>query len=60
MWLVLIMGLLPAGALLGGVLGALAGPRVTLLAAGLIPLVAPIVLHRALRGIRDVDGLLVW
>jgi MFS family permease len=52
---VLIMGLLPLGAVFGGVLGALAGTRATLLAAASIALVGPVVLRQALRGVREVE-----
>jgi MFS family permease len=49
---VAIMGLFPLGALLGGVLGAAIGARWTLLVAGLVVLVAPVVLAVGLRGTR--------
>lgn len=49
---VAIMGLFPLGALLGGVLGGAIGARWTLLVAGLVVLVAPIVLVVGLRTTR--------
>lgn len=54
-----IMTLFPAGALVGGVLGELLGTRLTLLIAGLVGLVAPLVLYLAIRGHRDVEELAV-
>jgi MFS family permease len=54
---VLIMGLFPFGALLGGVLGELLGPRAALLATCAVGLPAPIPVYLALRGVRDVDDL---
>jgi MFS family permease len=51
---VAIMGLFPLGALLGGVLGAAIGARWTLLVAGLVVLVAPVVLAVGLRRTRVV------
>lgn len=51
----LIMAFFPAGALLGGVLGELIGTRWTLVAAGAVALIAPVVLVRALRRHRDVE-----
>lgn len=53
-----IMALFPAGALLGGVLGELLGTRLTLLIAGLVGLVAPVVLYAAIRGSREVEELM--
>ncbi|WP_219468230.1 hypothetical protein [Nonomuraea rhizosphaerae] len=53
----LTMGLFPLGALLGGVLGELAGVRATLWPAGAIVVVSPLPLYRALRGVRDVEGI---
>ena len=52
---VLIMGLFPLGAVVGGVLGELVGLRVTLLVAGAVLAVAPVVLYGALRHFRDVE-----
>jgi len=52
-----IMALFPLGALIGGILGELAGTRLTLLAAGAVGLVSPLVLFTAIRGYRDVDDL---
>jgi MFS family permease len=54
---VVVMGLFPLGALLGGVLGDAIGPRWTLIVAGALLLVCPLVLWRALRGVRDVADL---
>jgi MFS family permease len=54
---VLVMGLFPLGAVVGGVLGDAIGARWTLVAAGGLLLVCPVVLWRALRGVRDVSGL---
>jgi len=56
----LIMGLFPLGALTGGVLGELVGPRATLFVAGALVIVSPIPLWFALRGTRDVDELSAW
>jgi MFS family permease len=50
-----IMGLFPLGALVGGVLGETIGVRWTLVVAGLVVLVAPVVLFAALRRHRDVE-----
>ena len=49
------MGLFPLGALVGGVLGETVGVRWTLVVAGLVVLVAPVVLFAALRRHRDVE-----
>ena len=54
---VLIMGLFPAGALLGGVLGDVAGPRAVLVASGVLGLLCPLLSALALRGVRDVEQL---
>jgi MFS family permease len=54
---VLIMGLLPVGALAGGVLGGLIGPRGTLLVVGGLLVSAPVILYRGLRGVREVEEL---
>jgi MFS family permease len=54
---VLIMGLFPAGALLGGVLGDLAGPRAVLVVAGVLGLLCPLLAALPLRGVRDVEQL---
>ena len=51
---VVIMGLFPLGAVVGGVLGELVGLRITLLVAGAVLAVAPVVLYGALRHVRDV------
>jgi MFS family permease len=54
---VAIMGLFPLGAVLGGVLGNLVGPRLTLAVSGAVLLVAPVLVRRATRGARDVQDL---
>jgi MFS family permease len=56
---VVIMGLFPLGAILGGVLGELVGTRLTLVAAGLVGLVAPVILFRAISH-RDVEDVPSW
>jgi len=56
----LIMGLFPAGALLGGALGSAVGARTTLLASFLLIVVSALPAHRALRGVRDVEQLPAW
>ena len=53
----LMMSLFPLGALLGGVLGGLAGPRATLVVAFAVVAVSPLPVALALRGIRDVEEL---
>jgi predicted MFS family arabinose efflux permease len=55
---VLIMGLFPLGALLGGVLGDLVGIRPTLLVSSAVLAVAPVVLYVALRHLRDIEDVL--
>jgi MFS family permease len=57
---VLIMGLFPLGAIVGGVLGELLGLRATLWIAGALILLSPIPLIRAFGGIRDVEALAAW
>jgi MFS family permease len=52
---VLIMGLFPLGAVVGGVLGELIGARGTLLATGAVALIAPILLITS-RLVRTEDG----
>ncbi|MFC7625216.1 MFS transporter [Microlunatus sp. GCM10028923] len=52
---VLIMGLFPLGALAGGALGDLIGPRATLLVAGVLLSLAPILLYAGLRGVPEPD-----
>lgn len=52
-----IMGLFPLGALVGGVLGETIGLRWTLVVAGVVVLVGPVVLFVALRRHRDVEEL---
>jgi transmembrane secretion effector len=54
---VLIMGLFPLGALLGGVLGDLVGIRPTLLASSAVLGIAPVVLYVALRHLRDIEDV---
>lgn len=53
----LIMGLFPAGALAGGLLGELIGLRGTLWVAGALIVLSPVPLWLALRGTRDVQDL---
>ena len=57
---VLIMGLFPLGAVVGGVLGELIGLRGTLWVAGALILLSPIPLIRAFGGVRDIETLAVW
>jgi MFS family permease len=57
---VLIMGLFPLGALIGGLSGELIGPRLTLLGAGVLLTAAPLTLYGVLRGHRDVESLPPW
>ena len=52
-----VMGLFPVGAVVGGVLGNAIGPRWTLVVAGCLLLVCPVVLWSALRGVREVGEL---
>ncbi|MEW9548302.1 MFS transporter [Nonomuraea sp. NPDC050783] len=54
---VLLMGLFPVGALAGGALGELAGPRATLWPAGLLIVLSPLPVLRALRGVRDAEDV---
>ena len=54
---VVIMGSFPLGAVVGGVLGELVGLRITLLVAGAVLAVAPVVLYGALRHVRDVEDV---
>ncbi|HZA03167.1 MAG TPA: MFS transporter [Propionibacteriaceae bacterium] len=54
---VLIMGLFPVGALVGGVLGDLVGIRTTLLVASAVLGLAPVVLYFALRQVRDIEDV---
>jgi predicted MFS family arabinose efflux permease len=54
---VAIMGLFPLGAIVGGVLGDLVGPRPTLAVSGVLLLLAPVFVWRAVRGRRDVADL---
>jgi MFS family permease len=57
---VLIMGLFPLGALIGGLLGELVGARLTLVAVAVVGAAAPVVLYAALRGNREVEELPAW
>jgi MFS family permease len=57
---VLVMGLFPAGALLGGALGELLGARTTLWIATAIVVISPLPVYRALRHTRDVEDLPAW
>lgn len=52
---VLVIGLFPLGALLGGALGDLIGPRATLAVSGAMLLACPVLLRWAFRGARDVE-----
>lgn len=53
----LMMSLFPLGALLGGVLGGLTGPRATLVVAFTIIALSPLPIALVLRGMRDVEEL---
>ena len=54
---VVVMGLFPLGAVVGGILGDAIGPRWTLLVAGALLLACPVLLWTALRGVREVSDL---
>ena len=54
---VVVMGLFPLGAVVGGVLGDAVGARWTLIVAGVLLLACPVLLWRALRGVREVSDL---
>ncbi|MGH1550223.1 MFS transporter [Leifsonia poae] len=54
---VVMMGLFPVGALVGGILGNVIGARWTLIVAGVLLLACPVVLWSALRGVREVSDL---
>ncbi|WP_285114928.1 MFS transporter [Leifsonia sp. fls2-241-R2A-40a] len=54
---VVVMGLFPVGAIVGGLLGNAIGARWTLVVAGVLLLACPVVLWRALRGAREVADL---
>jgi MFS family permease len=56
----LMMGLFPLGALLGGLLGELAGVRPVLWLSGVILAVCVLPVYRALRSARDVEDLPPW
>lgn len=53
----LLMGLFPLGAIVGGTLGNLLGARVTLFVAGLLIVVSPLPVYRALAGDREVGNV---
>lgn len=57
---VLVMGLFPVGALLGGAFGELLGARGTLWLATAIVVVSPLPVYQALRHTRDVEDLPAW
>jgi Na+/melibiose symporter-like transporter len=54
---VVVMGLFPLGAIVGGVLGDAIGARWTLIVAGLLLLACPVMLWMSLRGVREVSDL---
>jgi MFS family permease len=54
----LLMGLFPLGALIGGVLGTLIGPRLTLLVATALILLSWLPVYYALEGTRDIGETL--
>jgi hypothetical protein len=56
----LIMGLFPGGALLGGVLGELAGGRETLWVYGVLVTLSCVPVYAVVRGRRDVEELPGW
>jgi hypothetical protein len=56
----LIMGLLPVGAVIGGVLGETIGLRETLWVAGGLMVLSPLPLYAALRHTRDIDDVSPW
>jgi MFS family permease len=57
---VMIMGLFPLGALMGGGLGDLVGARPTLAVSGVAVLAAPVPVYLALRRTREVEDLPPW
>jgi MFS family permease len=57
---VMIMGLFPLGALIGGGLGDLIGARPTLAVSGVAVLVSPVPVYLALRRTRAVEDLPPW
>jgi predicted MFS family arabinose efflux permease len=57
---VLLMGLFPLGALLGGALGEAVGLRPTLWLAAAIIVLSPLPVYWALRRIRDVEDVPPW
>jgi len=54
---VVVMGLFPLGAIVGGVLGVAIGARWTLIVAGVLLLACPVILWASLRGVREVADL---
>jgi MFS family permease len=57
---VMIMGLFPLGALIGGALGSLIGTRLTLGVSGAVVLICSVPVYLALRRARDVRDLPSW
>lgn len=57
---VLMMGLFPLGALLGGVLGEVVGLRPALWLAAVVIALSPLPIRTALRGARDVEDVPPW
>ncbi|MET3565701.1 MFS family permease [Leifsonia sp. 563] len=54
---VVVMGLFPVGAIVGGLLGDAIGARWTLIVAGILLLACPVILWASLRGVREVTDL---
>ncbi|MFF9564499.1 MFS transporter [Leifsonia sp. NPDC014704] len=54
---VVVMGLFPVGAIVGGLLGDAIGARWTLIVAGVLLLACPVILWASLRGVREVADL---
>ncbi|MDR6611371.1 MFS transporter [Leifsonia sp. 1010] len=54
---VVVMGLFPVGAIVGGLLGDAIGARWTLIVAGMLLLACPVILWTSLRGVREVADL---
>ncbi|WP_020076298.1 MFS transporter [Cryocola sp. 340MFSha3.1] len=54
---VVVMGLFPVGAIVGGLLGDAIGARWTLIVAGILLLACPVILWASLRGVREVADL---
>jgi MFS family permease len=57
---VLIMGLFPLGAVVGGLLGEIVGLRATLWVAGALILLSPLPLIRAFGSVRNIEELAGW